>query len=149
MKQLWLALGLAAALTSSANAEVWVNPGFYSHHFAQGQNLNNRNHGLGVEVSITDTYSLTAGVFENSDYATSRYLGAYVMPLRMGAVKAGLAVGALNGYPRMHEGGWFPAVVPTLALEGQRVGLNVSFIPKFKDSVSSALAFQLKFKLMP
>jgi hypothetical protein len=149
MKKLGIALGLALTFVPSAQADVWVNPGFYSHHFAKGHNLNNRNLGLGFEVSISDTYSLTAGVFENSDYATSHYIGAYVMPFRMGAVKAGLAVGALNGYPRIHEGGWFPAVVPSMAFEGERVGLNVSFIPKIRDSVSSALSFQFKFKLVP
>jgi hypothetical protein len=149
MKQLWLALVLAAALVPSARAEVWLSPGFYSHHFDKALNLNNNNHGLGVEVSITDTYSLTAGVFENSDRTTSRYLGAYVMPYRLGALKAGVAVGAFNGYPQMRNGGWFPAAVPTVAIEGSHVGLNVSFIPKIGDRVNSALAFQVKFKLVP
>ncbi len=149
MKKLLMALGMASALAPSAQAEVWVNPGFYSHHFDKEKNLNNNNHGLGVEVGITDTYSLTAGVFENSDRATSHYLGAYVMPYRLGALKAGVAVGAFNGYPKMREGGWFPAVIPTLAIEGPRVGLNVSFVPKIGDRVNSALTFQVKFKLAP
>ena len=149
MKKLFIFLGMAAVLAPSAQAGVWVNPGFYSHHFDKEKNLNNNNHGLGVEVDITDTYSLTAGVFENSDRATSHYLGAYVMPYRIGALKAGVAVGAFNGYPQMHEGGWFPAVVPTMAIEGPRIGLNVSFIPKIGDRVNSALTFQVKFKLVP
>lgn len=149
MKRLWLALGLAAALVPTANAEVWVNPGFYSHHFNKELNLNNNNQGLGVEVSVDDTYSLTAGVFENSDRATSRYLGVYVMPYRVGAFKAGVAVGAFNGYPQMRDGGWFPAAVPTMALEGERLGFNVSFIPNIGDRVKSALVFHVKFKLVP
>lgn len=149
MKKLLVALGIASVLIPSVQAQVWVNPGFYSHHFDKEKNLNNNNQGLGVEVGITETYSLTAGVFENSDRATSRYLGAYVMPYRVGALKAGLAVGAFNGYPKMREGGWFPAVVPTLAIEGPRIGLNVSFVPKIGDRVNSALTFQVKFKLAP
>jgi hypothetical protein len=148
MKKLLLALAVVAA-APGALADVWVNPGFYSHHFDTSKNLNNNNHGLGVEVDITDTYSLTAGVFENSDRATSHYLGAYVMPYRIGALKAGVAVGAFNGYPQMREGGWFPAAVPTVAIEGPRIGLNVSFIPKIGDRVNSALTFQVKFKLVP
>ena len=149
MKQLLRALILAAAFASSAQAGVWVNPGFYSYHFDTSKNLNNHNQGLGVEVEVSDSYSLTAGVFENSDRATSRYLGAYVMPYRSGALKAGLAVGVFNGYPQMREGRWFPAAIPTLAIEGPRVGLNVSFVPKVGDHVQSALAFQIKFKLLP
>jgi hypothetical protein len=148
MKKLVLALTVMAAVPA-AWADIWINPGFYSHHFDTSKNLNNNNHGFGVEATITDMYSLTAGVFENSDRATSHYVGAYVMPFRVGALKAGAAVGVFDGYPKMHEGGWFPAVVPTMAIEGRRVGLNISFIPKVGDRVNSALSFQVKFNLAP
>lgn len=148
MKQLALALIVACA-APVALADVWVNPGFYSHHFDTSKNLNNNNHGLGIEVTMNNTYSLTAGVFENSDRQTSHYVGAYVMPFQMGALKAGAAVGAFDGYPKMREGGWFPAVVPTLAIEGPRLGLNISYIPKISDRVNSALSFQVKFNLAP
>ena len=148
MKKLVLALTVMAAVPA-AWADIWINPGFYSHHFDTSKNLNNNNHGFGVEATITDMYSLTAGVFENSDRATSHYVGAYVMPFRVGALKAGAAVGVFDGYPKMHEGGWFPAVVPTMAIEGRRAGLNISFIPKVGDRVNSALSFQVKFNLAP
>ena len=148
MKKLVLALTVMAAVPA-AWADIWINPGFYSHHFDTSKNLNNNNHGFGVEATITDMYSLTAGVFENSDRATSHYVGAYVMPFRVGALKAGAAVGVFDGYPKMHEGGWFPAVVPTMAIEGRRVGLNISFIPKVGDRVNSALSFQVKFNIAP
>ena len=148
MKKLLLALIVAGA-APAALAEVWVNPGFYSHHFDKSKDLNNNNHGFGVEATISNTYSLTAGVFENSDRQTSHYLGAYVMPFQRGALKAGAVVGVFDGYPKMREGGWFPAIVPTMAIEGRRVGLNVFLIPKIGDKVNSALAFQLKFNIAP
>ena len=148
MKQLLLALIVASA-APAALADVWINPGFYSHHFDKSKDLNNNNHGFGVEATISNTYSLTAGVFENSDRQTSHYVGAYVMPFQRGAFKAGAAVGAFDGYPKMREGGWFPAVVPTMAIEGRRVGLNVFLIPKIGDKVNSALAFQVKFNSAP
>ena len=148
MKKLLLALAIVAA-APAALADVWVNPGFYSHHFDKSKDLNNNNHGFGVEATISNTYSLTAGVFENSDRQTSHYVGAYVMPFQRGAFKAGAAVGAFDGYPKMREGGWFPAVVPTMAIEGRRVGLNVFLIPKIGDKVNSALAFQVKFNIAP
>ena len=148
MKQLLLALIVAGA-APAALADVWINPGFYSHHFDKSKDLNNNNHGFGVEATISNTYSLTAGVFENSDRQTSHYVGAYVMPFQRGAFKAGAAVGAFDGYPKMREGGWFPAVVPTMAIEGRRVGLNVFLIPKIGDKVNSALAFQVKFNIAP
>ena len=148
MKKLLLALIVAGA-APAALAEVWVNPGFYSHHFDKSKNLNNSNHGLGVEATINHTYSLTAGVFENSDRQTSHYIGAYVMPFQRGALKAGAAVGVFDGYPKMREGGWFPAIVPTMAIEGKRLGLNISYTPKIGDKVNSALSFQVKFNIAP
>jgi hypothetical protein len=148
MKPLLIALAVVAA-APAAWADVWVNPGFYSHHFDKSKDLNNNNHGFGVEATISKTYSLTAGVFENSNRATSHYIGAYVMPFQMGAFKAGAAVGAFDGYPKMREGGWFPAAIPTMAFEGHRVGLNISYTPKIGDKVSSALSFQVKFNIAP
>ena len=148
MKKLFITLAMLAA-APAALADVWINPGFYSHHFDTSKNLNNNNHGFGVEATISKTYSLTAGVFENSDRQTSHYVGAYVMPFQRGAVKAGVAVGAFNGYPKMRDGGWFPAALPVMAIEGPRVGLNISYTPKIGDKVNSALSFQVKFNLAP
>lgn len=148
MKQLLLALIVAGAVPT-ALADVWINPGFYSHHFDTSKNLNNNNHGFGIEASVSKTYSLTAGVFENSDRQTSRYIGAYVMPFQVGALKAGAAVGVFDGYPKMLDGGWFPAVIPTMAIEGGRLGLNISYTPKIGDRVNSALSFQVKFNIAP
>lgn len=148
MKKLWITWALVAA-APAALADVWVNPGFYSHHFDTSKNLNNHNHGFGIEATVSPTYSLTAGVFENSDRQTSHYVGAYVMPFQRGALKAGVAVGAFDGYPKMREGGWFPAVLPVMAIEGSRVGLNISYIPKIGDKLNSALSFQVKFNLAP
>jgi hypothetical protein len=152
MKQLFLAslVAVAAAATAPAAwAGVWVNPGFYSYHLEKDKGFNNANSGLGIEASITDTYAITAGVFKNSDRETSHYVGMYVMPFKIGAFKAGTAVGAFDGYPKMHNGGWFPAIIPTVAFEGQRLGLNVSFIPTIGDKVHGAVAFQLKYNLRP
>ncbi len=148
MKKLLLALAVVA-IAPATWADVWINPGFYSHHFDTSKNLNNNNHGFGVEASISKTYSLTAGVFENSDRQTSHYIGAYVMPFQMGALKAGAAIGAFDGYPQMRDGGWFPAILPVMAIEGRRVGLNISYTPKIGDKVNSALSFQVKFNIAP
>jgi hypothetical protein len=148
MKQVLFAL-ITAFTVPAALADVWVSPGFYSHHFDTSKNLNNNNHGFGIEATVSKTYSLTAGVFQNSDRATSHYVGAYILPFQVGALKAGAAVGAFDGYPQMRDGGWFPAVVPTMAIEGPRLGMNVSFIPKIGERVHSALAFQIKFNVAP
>jgi len=147
MKKLTVALLVAAA--PAAFAGVWINPGFYSYHLERDKGFNNVNTGLGVEASITDTYSVTAGFFKNSDRETSRYVGVYAMPFKIGAFKAGAAIGAFDGYPKMRDGGWFPAIVPTVAFEGKQLGLNVSFIPTIGDKLHGAVTFQLKYNLRP
>ena len=148
MKRLLLA-SLIVASAPAAFADIWVNPGFYAHHFQNDKGFNNVNTGFGVEASITDSYSLTAGIFENSDRATSHYVGMYAMPFKIGSLKAGAAVGTFNGYPKMRDGGWFPAIIPTVAFEGRRLGLNVSFIPTIGDKLHGALTFQVKYNILP
>ena len=148
MKQLLLA-AVVLSTPALAGAEIWINPGFYSYHFDTSKDLNNHNNGFGIEASINSTYSFTAGVFENSNRATSHYIGAYVMPYRVGSFKLGAAVGAFNGYPNMRDGGWFPAVIPTVSIEGDRFGANVMLTPKITNQLNSALSFQIKFNIAP
>ena len=148
MKKLCMALAIAAA-APAALADVWVNPGFYSYHLQRDKGFNNVNTGLGFEAPLSNTYSVTAGFFHNSDRETSRYVGLYAMPVQIGAFKAGAAIGAFDGYPKMRDGGWFPAVIPTVAFEGSHLGLNVSFIPTVGDKLHGAVTFQLKYKITP
>jgi len=152
MKKLILALATAAVLPAAQAvdlASTWVNPGFYSFHFERDKNLNNANLGLGIEVPLSNTYSFTAGVFENSNRATSHYVGLYVMPFEIGPFKAGAVVGGFNGYPNANQGGWFPALIPVIALEGRQLGLNVSFVPTVQDQLHGAISFQLKYRFKP
>jgi len=148
MKKALIAIAIVAT-APAVMADVWINPGFYSYHLQRDRGFNNVNTGLGFEASLTDTYSVTAGFFRNSDRETSRYVGVYAMPFKAGAFKAGAAMGAFDGYPKMRDGGWFPAIIPTVAYEGPRFGLNVSVIPTVGEKLHGAIAFQLKYKLVP
>jgi hypothetical protein len=152
MKKLILALATATVLPAAQAldlARTWINPGFYSFHVERDKNLNNVNTGLGIEVPLSNTYAFTAGVFENSNRATSHYVGLYVMPFEIGPFKAGAVVGGFNGYPNANQGGWFPALIPVIALEGQQLGMNVSFVPTVQDQLHGAISFQLKYRFKP
>ena len=148
MKKNLLALLIACSATS-AFADIWINPGFYSHYTERNKDLKSLNTGLGIEISLTDNYSATAGFFENADRTTSHYVGFYAMPFKIGGFKAGTVVGAFDGFPHMRNGKWFPAVLPTVAFEGRQVGLNVGFIPTVGDRIHGAMTFQLKYNLRP
>ena len=125
---------------------LWINPGLYSIHF-QDKGFNDNNYGLGLEYRYSDTQSVSAGGFKNSDYKVSHYLSWYWEPLKLGPVKLGATIGALDGYPKYKDGGWFIAALPVASYEGKLFGLNVLLAPNYKDRLHGALSFQLKFRL--
>ncbi len=47
----------------------------------------------------------------------------------------------------MRNGGWFVAPVPVLAIEGKRLGVNLSVIPNYKDRLHGAFAMQVKLRV--
>ncbi|MFM9436060.1 hypothetical protein ACFDR9_003137 [Janthinobacterium sp. CG_23.3] len=155
----WACAALSLALCSSATAQpfellenqalrqVWLNAGFYSAHFDSDKGLNNSNPGIGAEYRFSTVMSATAGRFYNSDRAYSNYAGMYYQPVALGPFRLGAVVGAFSGYPKMRDGGWFPAIIPTLSYEYNSVGLNLAFVPPYKDRLYGALSFQLKLKV--
>ena len=128
-------------------SEIWLNAGMYSYHFQQDKGLNNSNPGFGAEYRYSNVASFTAGGFYNSDRRTSHYVGWYWQPVALGPVRLGAAFGGFDGYPRMHGGGWFAAIIPTASVEYGRVGLNMFFIPTYQDKLYGALSFQLKVRV--
>lgn len=149
---LWCGLTIAHAepiqvVTPQPISELWLNGGFLSHHFQTDKGLNNQNWGLGGEYRYSTTSAITAGQFYNSDKQTSQYAGWYWQPLASGSLRLGAVIGGFNGYPRMRNGGWFLAAIPVLSYEYQRVGVNVAFVPTYRDRLYGAVSFQLKVKL--
>jgi len=141
----------AAEPPTASSPQVWINPGIYSYHFDRSQNFRENNIGVGAEVLLKEDHVLMAGTFINSDRARSHY-GAYQWrPLHWQIsgvnVSAGAAVGAFDGYPRYHNGGWFVAALPVLAIEGGRIGVNLFVIPTISDRLSGALAIQVKLRV--
>jgi len=127
--------------------EVWLNGGFFSYHFQRDKGLNDSNGGIGAEYRFSTVASVTAGRFYNSDRYYSNYVGVYYQPWQIGPVRIGAVAGAFNGYPKERNGGWFPAVIPALSVEYERVGLNLGIVPSYKDRLYGALSFQLKLKV--
>lgn len=127
--------------------EVWIDTGFATYHFESDKDLNGRNPGIGVEYRFSDTMAATAGRFYNSDRQHSRYAGLYYQPWSVKGVKLGAVVGGFDGYPKMHEGGWFLALIPAATFEYKRVGVNVAVVPTYKNRLHGGVSVQLKFKL--
>jgi hypothetical protein len=151
-------LFVSSALLCSAHAaspddspQVWLNPGVFSRHFERNPSFREDNVGLGAELLPSPDHGVMAGTFINSQRARTRY-GAYQWrPLHwlLGdtLVSAGIAVGGFDGYPRYRDGAWFAAALPILAIEGKRLGANVSIVPTLKDRVDGAVVLQVKLRV--
>lgn len=134
----------------------WVTSGFFSKHtsdqFAPKGGYNETNTGIGIEYGIDRNWTLAVGTYKNSVYKRSTYIQGVWTPdattYNFGelSLKAGLAVGVVNGYPDQMQGGFFPAVLPVLSAEYKRVGVNLTYIPSLDGAVDGAVALQLKFK---
>jgi hypothetical protein len=142
-----LACSSASAQESERLNQVWIDSGFATYHFQKELDLNGRNPGIGVEYRFSESSALTAGRFFNSDRQHSLYAGMYYQPWTVKGVKLGAVVGGFNGYPKMRDGGWFLALVPVATFEYQRVGVNVAFVPTYKERLHGGISIQLKFKV--
>ena len=127
-------------------SSLWINPGLYSYHFDQNKDFNSVNYGLGLEYQFSSVASLTLGTYRNSYYQTSNYIGAYWQPLAVGPFHIGVVAGGFNGYANTQNGGWFPAVLPVVSVEGELIGLNLIIIPSISNRVAGSLSFQVKIK---
>ncbi len=132
---------------TAKRSELWVTTGFATYHFQSNLDLNGRNPGIGAEYRLSDASTLTAGRFFNSDREHSRYVGMYYQPWNVGGVRLGAVVGGFDGYPKMRDGGWFLAAIPTASYEYERVGINVAVVPTYKNRLHGGISVQLKFKL--
>jgi hypothetical protein len=139
---------LVTSIEHKPIGELWLNPGFLSYHFERDEGFNNSNYGFGAEYRFSTVASVTAGRFYNSDREWSSYVGVYYQPWAIGPVRIGAVIGGFDGYPAMRDGGWLAAAVPMASYEYGRVGLNVAVIPKYKDKLHGAIAFQLKLKVL-
>jgi len=131
--------------------QVWVNPGFYSQHFRSGGQFRSDNWGMGAEVAFSPDHALLGGSFINSDSKRSQYGAYWWRPLHWRlagtAVHAGVVAAALDGYPNYRNGGWFVAPLPSVAIEGERIGANLMIVPTIKNRVQGAIAIQLKLRI--
>ena len=131
--------------------QVWLNPGFLSWHFDRSKDLRGDNWGVGAEVVFTPDHTVMAGNFINSDGQRSNYASYQWRPLHWRPsgidVSAGIGLGVVDGYPKYHNGGWFIGLLPLLAIEGKRVGVNLTIVPTINDRVNGAVVVQIKLRV--
>lgn len=144
-------MGGVDAFAEQGYPNVWINPGFYSWHFDRDANLREDNVGFGVEVVPSAEHALMAGSYANSDWARSHYVGYQWRPLHWSPggldIRGGVAIAAMDGYPRMRDGDWFPVVLPLIYVERNRLGINFTVVPTIEDRLNGAIAMQIKLRV--
>lgn len=126
---------------------VWLNPGVYSEHFNQHLGYRQANWGFGAQINLPDDFALLGGEFLNSNDARSHDLGVLWQPWAIGPFKIGAVAGGFNGYPYMHNGGWFSAVLPMASITEGIVGANFSIVPNYANRLHGAFVVQLILKV--
>jgi hypothetical protein len=128
---------------------LWLSPaGLRSYHTDRSAGYNEDNRGFGAEYDVSPIVKLATGAFRNSIDKTSDYLGAALLGTPFSSLpelRAGTLLGAINGYPDMRHGSWFPMAIPMLSYEGKNFGTNVMALPKIGD-ISPVIAAQMKFR---
>ncbi len=130
---------------------VWINPGIYSWHFERNRGLRETNPGLGAEYVRSREHVFMGGTFINSEKERTKYAGYQWRPLQWkiadATITGGIFLGALNGYPRFRNGGWFVVPLPIVAIEYGRIGANFTFVPEIKGQLYGAIAAQIRFRV--
>lgn len=154
---LFAACGAAHAQQAPPPHQWWVDVNVGSRHFGgedeflgPGENFNEFNPGIGAEVQWQPRHAVAAGYFRNSVDENSLYALYHYTPLQLGShLRVGVMVGAVTGYPGYNDGGIAPAGGLIAKLEGQRVGVNLIFLPEISDVTPNTLGLQFKWRVGP
>ena len=139
---------LGEGTTSQTEPNLWVNAGMISYHFNREISHRDLNWGYGVQSFLSDSVSLMAGNFINSKYVRSNYAALAWQPLKWHSVRMGFEIGALNGYPAIHNGNYFFAAMPCLSIRNELIGVNIILVPYYANNMhSSAIAAQFVMRV--
>lgn len=143
------AVATGAFADDGHGTQVWLNPGFYSHHLKRDQGFREDNYGVGAEIFVAREHGFLAGSFINSNRERSRYAGYHWRPWHWKPAGVNLSTGfvfaLIDGYSNTNQGDWFPVALPVLSAQYGLFGVNLSFIPHPHNG--AALALQLKLRV--
>jgi hypothetical protein len=142
-----LAAGMLALVPLKAwGQDTWLAISTVSKHFPSSDGYNERNWGVGLEYGVGEDTRLVTGVYRNSYFRDTAYVGAAYTPFGAGPVRLGAVVGVVTGYEDQMGSRVAPAVLPVVTFESGNVGFNLIVAPQIGDRGGAAL-LQLKFRI--
>ena len=150
MKRLLISLTSMLMVFAVQAQDITVYAPMTSTHFNNHSDYNDRNYGLGLGIRWTDgkwDQGAQIGQYKNSFYTNSHYV-AYDAGYNFNPyVRAGILLGAVDGYSGRNSGGFAPLVAPQLSI---MIAPNVSLVTTYIQSTtkhgSSALGYSLAYK---
>lgn len=145
---LFISLGYGIALAGASSVAVTV-PVFTSHFPHSSPDLNEHNHGFGLEYALRKDVNLTTGLFNNSLRKDTFYVGVQYTPYRVFGLHTGVVVG-------LDLSGGYNAVNPVKPLIGAihfatgndfPIGFNIDVLPGgwSRNGVYGATAVSMKY----
>lgn len=143
-KKLALITWLLLAITHAHGASAYLQLGGWSKHFQNNQSYNESHNTAGFEVEFDtqtkSTYGLLFTTFENSHWASSRQVAVSAkrcfQPFAFSKGCLGFTAGFIDGYHKINEGNFFPALIPKLNFEYRKVGVDFLCVPAVHSSAS-------------
>lgn len=131
-----LLFGLCLAIGLSGHAQTYLVVSGFAQHLSHGSHCNNHlTPGIGIEY-----HDYAVGVFDNSNCNVAAYAAKIWTPLKLGYMRLGAISGVVSGY----NSSVLPVAGAVAAYERKRWGVNLIFIPPYKDSGNVAW-LQIKF----
>lgn len=113
-----------------AFAEDWLVVSGLAKHLDGDRHCNSTTAGAGFERTQSANWRSTVGFYRNSQCRWSTYVAEAWMPLHFGQVHVGGIFGVVTGYRAQV----MPAAGAAMGYEGKKYGLNLIFIPPYRDS---------------
>lgn len=137
---------IAGSISRNAHADDWLSSTVKSYHFDRSVKHNEFNIGFGGEKDVAKDTRAVGGIYYNSNYRPSIYLGAMYTPFTVMRTHVGVLGGLVSGYgPSPQYFG--PLLSPIVTFEGKNgLGFNVVGAPKLPGFAKGMLALQLKYK---
>jgi len=137
---------IPAKIDTAAARSSWVTAGWLSWHFRKADERNAANLGIGLEIDANPRWTMAGGVYHNSFYDTSFYVGAIRQFWVKDSWRLGLMLGAVNGYRHLNDGGFYPYVFPMLQHQGQTLGVKLALVPPVDKTTGGLVAVQFKVR---